>query len=289
MKTHVQVPFADHRGGNIYRVYFGTRDAEVRSRVAWFEFDIESPRRILRVSEQPALDLGERGCFDDNGVTPSWIVNRGDEKYLYYFGWNRGTTVAFHIYAGVAVSRNGGETFERIQKTPMLDRVPDEPFLSTLPCVMPWGDEWRLWYGSAVSYDYLENGVYYPRCRIKTTRSSDGIHWDRPGTVCIDFEAENEYAISRPCVRPTHDGYEMWYGHKGESYRLGCAVSPDGINWSRRDEEVGIDVSPEGWDSQMLEYAHVFSHGDWDYMLYVGNEYGKTGVGLARRLKGVPS
>lgn len=35
----------------------------------------------------------------------------------------------------------------------------------------------------------------------------------------------------------------------------------------------------------MIEYAHIFSHGDLDYMLYNGNEYGGSGVGLAIRTR----
>ncbi len=31
----------------------------------------------------------------------------------------------------------------------------------------------------------------------------------------------------------------------------------------------------------MIEYAHVFDHAGTRYMLYNGNGYGKTGVGLA--------
>jgi hypothetical protein len=73
----------------------------------------------------------------------------------------------------------------------------------------------------------------------------------------------------------------MWYSYRGESYRTGYAESQDGINWQRKDEEAGIDVSPSGWDSEMIAYAHVFNHRGKRYMLYNGNGYGKTGIGLA--------
>lgn len=62
---------------------------------------------------------------------------------------------------------------------------------------------------------------------------------------------------------------------------IGYAESKDGIRWERRDEEAGIDVSPSGWDSEMIEYACVFEHGSVEYMLYNGNDYGRGGVGLA--------
>jgi hypothetical protein len=73
----------------------------------------------------------------------------------------------------------------------------------------------------------------------------------------------------------------MWYSFRGNSYRIGYAESPDGITWTRRDEEAGIEISESGWDSEMLTYPWVFRHENTMYMLYNGNSYGKTGVGLA--------
>jgi len=53
------------------------------------------------------------------------------------------------------------------------------------------------------------------------------------------------------------------------------------LRWKRKDREVGIDVSASGWDSEMIEYPFVFDHKGERYMLYNGNGYGKTGIGLA--------
>ena len=73
----------------------------------------------------------------------------------------------------------------------------------------------------------------------------------------------------------------MWYTYRGKSYRIGYAESSDGTHWERKDEEVGIDVSKSGWDSEMIAYSFVFDHKGKRYMLYNGNGYGKTGIGLA--------
>jgi len=70
-------------------------------------------------------------------------------------------------------------------------------------------------------------------------------------------------------------------GGGGETYRIGYAQSVDGKNWELNLEEAGIDVSSEGWDSEMIEYPFVFDHKGERYMLYNGNGFGKTGFGLA--------
>ena len=41
------------------------------------------------------------------------------------------------------------------------------------------------------------------------------------------------------------------------------------------------DFDENGWDSNMMEYCHVFSHDGIFYMLYNGNEFGKEGFGYA--------
>jgi len=75
----------------------------------------------------------------------------------------------------------------------------------------------------------------------------------------------------------------MWYCYRGgtDMYRAGCAESKDGIDWERKDAEAGIDVSESGWDSEMICYPCVFEHKGQRYMLYNGNDYGRTGFGLA--------
>jgi len=75
--------------------------------------------------------------------------------------------------------------------------------------------------------------------------------------------------------------HRMWYSHRGSAYRIGYAESSDGLTWERKDRQVGIDVSPAGWDSDMVEYACVFDHGGLRHMLYNGNGYGESGIGHA--------
>jgi hypothetical protein len=73
----------------------------------------------------------------------------------------------------------------------------------------------------------------------------------------------------------------MWYSRRGSTYRIGYAESSDAIKWIRKDDEAGIDVSPEGWDSEMIEYPFVFDDSGRRYLLYNGNGYGATGIGWA--------
>ena len=280
MVSHAAVPFADGLGNSTFRVYFSGRDRFNRSQTGFLEIDLKEPARVLRLHPDPILPLGELGTFDESGAMLSWIVNQGEEKYFYYIGWNLGVTVPFRNAIGLAVSRDGGMTVQKYSQGPILDRSIQDPFFLGSACVMKDGENWRMWYLSAMGWK-KKSGKLRHEYLIKYAHSRDGILWERPGIVCLDFQSEEEYAISRPCVLKDGGEYKMWYSYRGKSYRIGYAESPDGLVWRRKDEEVGIDVSETGWDSEMIEYPFVFDCQGQRYMLYNGNDYGRTGIGLA--------
>lgn len=279
MQSHAAVPIAESVGGDLFKIYFSTRDKSNRSFTGYVVIDINHPNQILELSADPVLSPGGLGEFDDSGAMATWLTNQGDQKYLYYIGWNLGVTVPFRNSIGLSVSTHGDE-FERYSSGPIIDRSVREPHFCASCCVMPGPDVWRMWYLSCTGW-YMRDGKPEHRYHIKYAESQDGINWQRDGHVAIDYSNDKEYAISRPSVMHDNDCWRMWYSFRGQSYRIGYAESEDGRNWKRLDHQAGIDVSAKGWDSKMIEYPFVFDHAGRRYMLYNGNGYGKTGFGLA--------
>lgn len=136
MVSHTQFPTADPVDGNRLRIYFGTRSAQTHTVTSFVEVDANDPTRLLYRHDRPVLGRGELGSFDDGGALPSWIVNDGDRKLLYYVGWNAGVTVGYRNSIGLAVSEDGGRTFQRLFKGPIVDRTRDEPQFCSSPCVL---------------------------------------------------------------------------------------------------------------------------------------------------------
>jgi hypothetical protein len=276
------MPFVDDQNnGSTIRVYFSGRDSSGVARIGYFVADIGSTIAVRRVSPRPVLDLGPLGAFDDNGVTGGCIVTQGNLKYLYYAGWTPGVTVPFYDYVGLAVSEDGGESFQRVSPAPILDRSAVDPYLTGPPHVIVEDGKWRMWYGSGLRWELVDGRpkhYYY----IKYAESDDGIQWKRDGRVCIDFASLEEYAIAKPMVIRDPDCYRMWYACRGSSYRIGYAESSDGLVWRRLDERVGLGISTSGWDSEMVEYASVTDHDGARHMFYNGNGYGRSGIGYAR-------
>jgi len=280
MLSHATNPTIDRLSDNISRVYFASRDISNCSQVGYFEFDINNPFQILSVSKRPVLELGTLGAFDDSGVFPSWIITDQKIKYLYYIGWSRGVTVPFYAFIGLAISEDEGKSFRRISSSPIVGRNEIDHYFLTSPCVIHEKGKWRMWYASGVKWEKIKNDVkhYY---HIKYGESSDGVHWNSLGIICIDFKDATEYAICRPFVIFEDNIYKMWYCYRGNYYKLGYAESEDGLKWDRKDDRVGIDISKEGWDSEMICYPAILEYQQKKYMLYNGNDYGKTGIGLA--------
>ena len=265
-------------GGGLVKVFFSGRDAQNRSHIGHATVDLNRDGQVVDYASAAVLMPGALGCFDDNGVTPSCVVDLPDgELGLYYLGWNPGSTVRMHLFGGLAISMDQGKTFERWSRAPILERTRTDPYLNTAPWVVREGDGYRIFYVSG--HEWLHKEL--PRYNIKTGHSKDGKHWVREGQVCIDFRDDTEHALARPYVVLEDGFWRMWFAYKSSDYRIGYAESKDGLNWERLDHLAGIDVSPSGFDSEMIEYAAVVKHDGRHFMFYNGNNYGFDGIGLA--------
>ncbi len=278
MATHAAVPYAYHIENNQFKIFFSTRDNLNRSHVGYVIIDVTSPHQLLEISSEPLLKPGAPGTFDDSGAMLSWIQSKAGRDYVYYIGWNQSTTVPFRNALGLGLLQD--DQIKKLFCGPILDRSPTDPCFVASAAVIEEDNAYRMWYVSGTQWKPHKKNLrhYY---HIKHATSSDAIHWQPDGHVCIDFKEKNEYAISRPSVLKHKDGYQMWYSYRGPAYKVGYAKSTDGLAWDRRDDECDLSQEASDWDNKMQAYPHVFQHQEQTYMLYNGNGYGQTGFGLA--------
>jgi len=263
------------------RIFSGFRDREGVSRVGFVDVEAEDPSRVMRVSTVPALDVGQPGAFDEDGVVPCAVVERDGRLFLFYAGYQLGRKIKFSVFGGLATSDDGGETFTRFSRAPICDRTDSELYFRVIHTMMLDEGRWRAWYGGGDSFD-IEDNKQYPRYDIRHAYSPDGLRLAGDYEVCVSMTG-GEYRVGRPYVIKDSSVYKMFYGAgtKSEGYRLAYAESPDGISWTRKDREIGIDVSSTGWDSQMQAYPSIVKYHDKTYMFYNGNDYGREGFGYA--------
>lgn len=285
MESHTQlaIPYI-LANGNI-RVYFNSR-TKGQSRPTFADLDADT-LKVVHKCAAPLLNFGKRGTFDDNGVMFSSLVDLGDKLYMYYSGWNVPVTVRYHNSIGLAISKDGGNTFYKYSEGPILERSIHNPIMVAGPYVLKRNADWIMYYLSCSDWIDGREKVE-PVYDLHYAVSKDGIHWevenDKP---CI--KGKNE-AIAQPCVVQEGDKYYMWYSYRKtldyrvnreNSYRIGYAESEDGINWTRKDEEANITISESGWDSEMVEYPYVIKVKDRYLMFYNGNGFGQSGIGVA--------
>jgi hypothetical protein len=288
MQSHCQVPFAIKTDDTTIRIYFATRDSRQRSVTAFIECDIENPKMVKYVHPEPSLELGKMGNFDDSGSMPSWFIRNGTDIFLYYSGWNAGGSVPYRLGIGLAISTNGGVTFDRYSDGPILDRSIYDTSWCAQPCVMKEMDKWRMWYLSCSKWEII-NDHPEPFYNVKYAESKDGIYWERTGDICLDFDDVTD-AIGRPVVIFENDIYKMFYSYRratgyrtdpDNSYRLGYAESLDGVTFTKKNHLFDIIGKRDEWESVMNEYCHIYEHNHKRYLIYNGDGFGKSGFGYA--------
>ena len=276
------------------RVYFSCRPAadengQYVSYSAFIDLDRNDLFKILAISKQPILSLGKLGTFDEFGTYPVSVARHENEIRAYYAGWTRCESVPFNVAIGMGISHNDGETFEKLNDGPVLSYSIDEPFILSGPKIRRFNDQWYLFYIAGKKWT-PDNGKPEPVYTIRMATSTDGINWIKHNKDLIEIRVEENEAQASPDVFFYEGKYHMFfcyrhstdYRNKKNGYRIGYASSMDLINWHRDDAQAGITVSEEGWDDEMVSYPHIFELDKKLYMLYLGNQVGRYGFGIAK-------
>lgn len=266
---------------NEIRLYVAFVGADQIGHLGYIDIDSKNPKRIIRESTHCVMPLGDPGTFDDNGITPICAFHNGNDIYLYYTGWQLQPKIRYFLFTGLAISTDGGETFQRYSQVPVLDRCNGELTVRTAAHVLKEDGIYKCWY-IAGSETIIVNDKQVPTYTMFYTTSNDGFSYGK-GQQVMTLDKPYEFGFGRPYVRKTRDGYEMWYSIRRTDvpYLIGYAVSRNGIDWARQDH-YGLNVDPEGsWDSNMVAFPGIISTNTHTFMFYNGNDYGKGGLGVA--------
>jgi hypothetical protein len=191
-------------------------------------------------------------------------------------------TAPFSI--GVAESRYGGETFQKLSEAPVLGRNHHDPFLTGAPWVISENGRLRMWYISGTEWAPGTAEGEYPThyYSIKHASSDDGMVWQNNDRLCLPC-LDNEHAIARPVVTAVDGGYRMIYSARrlGETYRIYSATSKEACRgnatafpcWMSR-RRGGIP----GWSAMAAGSIARTAIS----CCTMANAYGKDGFGAAR-------
>lgn len=279
LRSHAANPLPVHLKGDVYRIFFSGRDEQNRSSVGGVDMDIEK-RIVVGEHEAPFIEHGAPGTFYEAGISIGNCYSVGAQRYMLFMGWQNPHEGHWRGDIGRLRVTNA-LTLDLDSEVPFIGADTVDPISLSYPWVEQCDNaQFMMWYGSTVNWDAGNGEMLHV---IKSAVSEDGHVWQRRD-VSVPYHIGLAQAFSRPTVMRESNTYHMWFSYRSglaENYRIGYARSCDGHQWELRLREAGIDVSPSGWDSDMIEYPFVFGHRGKQYMLYNGNGYGKTGFGLA--------
>jgi hypothetical protein len=276
------------------RVFFSTRrrdeSGKYLSHVSFVDFEKQFSR-IRGVAERSVIELGGLGCFDEHGIFPLSPTRDGDRVLAYTTGWNRKVSVSADSSIGLAISHDNGLTFEKVGTGPIVTSSLHEPFLVGDAFVAVHAGTYHMWYIYGTRWTEAAEGQAPDRVyKIGHATSSDGMSWGKEGRQIISDKLNENECQALPTVIQLDGRYHMFFCYRQQfgfrttrdaAYRIGYAFSEDLKLWTRDDAGVGIDVSSEGWDSDMQCYPSVFEWEGSVYLLYNGNEFGRLGFGVA--------
>jgi predicted GH43/DUF377 family glycosyl hydrolase len=295
MKEYGQNPNAVVMQDRI-RIYFSSRmkskiDGKYLSYIFSVDVEKDNPSKVIDTHEKPILNtegLGEAGHFDEFGTMPGSILQEGDDLWLYYVGWSRPETRPYQWANGLAISKDGGNTFKKVSGEPIISSTYKYPFLQACPRVMKLADDkWVMWYASGLEW-FEDKGIDNPIYVLMSATSHNGIDWELSDKQTIP-SVYNKECQSSASVIHYGNAYHMYFSYRDvvpsqpehKQYRVGYATSMDLVNWTRDDNRAGIEPSKTGWDAEAICYPHVVKVDEKIYMFYSGSQFGCAGFGYA--------
>ena len=267
------------------RVFVGAMDRAGISRIAYVDVQADDPSRILAISEQPVLDLGRPGTFDDNGVFPASACRIGGRIFLYYTGFQLVDKIRYTMFGGLAIGDAHGESFRPVSEAPVVDRADEGLFFRGGPSILPFDGTYLAAYSAGSAWeDPGEGGKSRPTYRLFVSTSPDGICFPDKGTPVLSYAEGVEHALGRPQIIHDGESYRMLFAVRtlDRNYVIGYADSADGMEWHRRDTVLDLPHgAPGAWDSNCLYYPFFLQAGPRNYIFHTGNDFTRTGFGFA--------
>jgi beta-1,2-mannobiose phosphorylase / 1,2-beta-oligomannan phosphorylase len=233
--------------------------------------DGETARGWEKSPKNPVLggDLGT--CFDVS------VLKEGD-VYRMWFSWRPKASIA------LAESKDG-VAWDK----PLIVLGPDKTTGweddVNRPVVIKHGELYQMWY----------TGQAKGKSCIGYATSPDGKAWRRRSGKPVLSAEEPWEKVAVMCPHVLYDEadkvYRMWYsgGEQGEPNAIGYATSPDGLKWTKREDNPIFKPEPKNdWEKDRVTACQVVRHGDGYVMFYIGfRDEAHAQIGVARSKDGI--
>jgi len=287
-KSHTMAPAPILYNETTIRIYIGCWSAKKISRIGFIDVDIDNPNKIKKISKNYILEIGREGCFDENGVFPAHAFNfKNGKVFLYYTGFQLGDKIRHYNFGGLAISNDGGDTFQRYSEAPILDRSDEGLFVRAGQSIelIENSNEFHTVYSAGSSW-FECNGKKRPMYDVYYQKSLDGIISKNIGTKIISSNISVEHALGRPQIIKLGEYFYIFFTRRiidNMNYYFGIVRSKDCKSWERADDIVNnINFgTAEEFDSEMIYFPSVVKVSqNKAWLFYSGNNFGDGGLGL---------
>lgn len=225
---------------------------------------------------QPIIKLGERGAFDETGMSYPWYFNNGVSEFIFYTGWKLNQNTGFENNLGLLEKVKG--KWVRYSRAPILPLTNDEPFGTGSVAVYQIKDKFHLLYTSFLSWNSSNSDGH--EYGIKHATSTDLVNWKRK----LDFLIPPTNSLHAIC-RPSILGSNILFSARGVKYNLmtlpllGSNIPPNSLS-TKNAQKVKIDNQGESGFDKSVEYSYPFNLNGQKLCLFNGDDYGESGLGI---------
>ena len=294
LATWVHTSQADWMAGD--REHLDVRTLDALGSPTGFDHDPAGAIRLRsqpgtwrRHPDSPVMEPSAEGTWDDAVISEAKIVFDGRSFHMWYAGRQRGPPgLKTPMDVGYATSADGIQ-WTKHNANPVLVRGRlgsyDENMI-TAPYVLYDGKLFHMWFSAA---DFSGNWS------INYATSPDGANWHKVAENPLMEESHDDrwdaVYIAEPAVIFSGSSFQMWYNGASATTEtlLGTATSPDGIHWSRAEENRPVlNTGPDGaWDDFAIAQAHVLYDGEQYKMWYEGHSGESWRIGYATSSDGM--
>ena len=246
--------------------------------VSWNEGDGIS---WTKYSENPVLDLGQNGSWDDYHITHPTAIYNGTNYEMWYTGYDGNNYRIGYAYSsdGINWTKYSGNPVINLGTTGAWD----ETSVST-PSVIYNGLTYEMWYAGSNNSSISQIGY---------ATSTDGINWTKhSGNPILTIGSSSTWEsnnIGNPSVLFNGSKYELWYsGFDGTNYRIGYASSTNGTSWTKYSDNPVLNIgAPGSWDDRYLISPSVIFDGNNYQTWYSGLSNTYFRIGYASSIDGI--
>ena len=236
--------------------------------------------------DNPVLRIGPVGAYDSLGIYAPFVLFDGNTFRMWYSAWTVDAEGSARWSINYATSSKGVVWTKDAANPIMIEERNGRWDAGCIcePSVLWNGSFFQMWYNG----ESERTAAGGHRGRIGYASSTKGLRWRRrvEDAWVLDVgqpDAWDDFSVGRADV--IYDGlrYQMWYeGHDGVNFRLGQALSSDGLHWTKDGVNPVLDLGPAGsWDSVHISEPHVLFDGRLYRMWYSGYDGQHFRIGLA--------